>query len=203
MLMIKGCALVATDPVDLRDDGVPMSFRTGTLYDTTCPLFIRDEQGRLSTSFECDLIARDGYYALNIELPEGDEEANMVADYVMAGYDGIELQVDLTRKVMRWSEDYGVYLDVLEFIPRSVFLVKDAPAVPYWAWVEEDNQVNYELPEECKALMFSYYEYDHRVPAPIAAQDDDEEDEVIEDVEYEEVTEYAAGEEFSDQEHGQ
>ena len=120
-----------------------------------CPLFIRDDEGRFSTSFECELIARDTYYALNIEMPEGDEQADMVARYVMAGYDGIELQVDLTRKVMRWSEDYGVYLDVLEFIPRSVFLVKEAPALPYFCWVEEDNQVNYELPEECKALMFA------------------------------------------------
>ena len=156
---------------------------------------------RFSTSFECDLIAREGYYALNIELPEGDEEADMVARYVMAGYDGIELQVDLTRKIMRWSENYGIYLDVLEFIPRSVFLVKEAPAAPYWAWVEEDNQVNYELPEECKALMFAYYEYDHRVPALIA-NDDAEDDEVIEDVDYEKVTERAVNEEFIGPEHG-
>ena len=47
----------------------------GTLYHATVPLFIRDEQGRFSTSFECELIPRETYYALNIEMPDGDDEA--------------------------------------------------------------------------------------------------------------------------------
>ena len=96
MLVVRGVCLEASVPMLLPNMRWPLRFRANSLVKARVPLFIDtgDRQAK-STSFEATLTPKRGYCGFSVEMPEGDDEALEIADYIAGGFDGVELTADL------------------------------------------------------------------------------------------------------------
>ena len=176
MLIVRGVCLEASVPMLLPNMRWPLRFRASSLVKARVPLFIDTGKGKLSTSFEATLTPKRGYCGFSVEMPEGDDEALEIADYIAGGFDGVELTADLLRKFPSWSDTEQLHTDVIEYSPLSLALSKWAPCASCWCWVEEGDMVKYEMPPGAAALFFAIHE-DLVNEEPEYVTDDDENEE--------------------------
>jgi hypothetical protein len=168
-VLVRGIAIQAMEPTACRavNDTCPLRFRRRSLAKGKVPVYLRDDERTISTSFEAVLQPYHGILGMSITRPDGDQEGDWVAECIKEGFCGVSMSVEPDEHYYRQLPSLsGAYIEILSYKPRALYLSVLSWAKQCLAWVETDGAIDYKLPEEMVTTIFDYYEISQIQPEP-------------------------------------